>query len=87
VALRRGSRKWIEKRDAALEVYDLRTDPRERRNLADAPLIEEGQEGIEAFRRQAEAHRQRMTGGDVDDEVPTLRHKRQQRLRAPGYVD
>lgn len=84
---RTAEHKWIgrEGEPEPLEIYDLRTDPAEQRNLVDDPeLRARGRELLQVYRDLDAAASARADGPPTERQVDT---RTQEKLRALGYVD
>ena len=86
---RAGGLKWIfpEVPGRQPEVYDLRTDPGEHRNIATAELLARGEALIAQYRSTSTAARDRLAGkaGPVPS-PPVLDERTMEKLRALGYI-
>jgi arylsulfatase A-like enzyme len=87
---RAGGLKWIFPRvpGRVPEVYDLRKDPGEHHNIANAELVAQGRALVEQYRASAEGVQTRLAGqgGGPPGLSPALDERTVEKLRALGYV-
>jgi hypothetical protein len=84
LAVRRGEDKLITARGKPLsdEVYDLSTDPAERRDLGDRD-----EAALESLRALAKNHWERSPSKDAGPTLPEIDDDTKERLRALGYLE